>query len=162
MRYITWKLSQHNSWDTKAQIQSTAAAAHHSPHAFAPFLNTHLINHTLNLDLQWSPLPTHTHSQSTDTLWPPTLPLTIVSVCCSLYLMHAGPSQSGHGCPERQVCDLTTFGTLVLFWLKFGCQFGEGDKTSKLFSYRSEAWIRLFSSTNSLKLCIFPGCSTHL
>lgn len=39
--------------------------------------------------------------------------------------MHAGPPQSGHGCPECQVCDLPT---LVLFSLRLGCQFGEGHK----------------------------------
>lgn len=62
------------------------------------------------------PFP-HTRSQSTRSLFdPPTLPLTIVSVCCSLYLMHAGPPQSGHGCPERQVCELPT----LVFWFCFG------------------------------------------
>lgn len=63
-----------------------------------------------------SPSHKHTHSPQTLSLTPPTLPLTIVSVCCSLYLMHAGPPQSGHGCPERQVCDLPT----LVLWFFFG------------------------------------------
>lgn len=87
-----------------------------------PLSHTHTHTHTycnptLNPNTVISPSHIHTLFD------PPTLPLTIVSVCCSLYLMHAGPPQSGHGCPERQVCDLPTLVLWFSFGLKFGCQF---------------------------------------
>lgn len=78
----------------------------------------HTLNksHTKPKSAVISPSHIHTHSPQTLSLKAPTLPLTIVSVCCSLYLMHAGPPQSGHGCPERQVCDLPT----LVLWFCFG------------------------------------------
>lgn len=67
----------------------------HLPRLLPLFLNTHYPYRT-HTKPKYSDIPfPRTHSQSTDCLSDaPTLPLTIVSVCCSLYLMHAGPPLS--------------------------------------------------------------------
>lgn len=126
--YIFWKVLQH-TYVTKLT---------NSTSKLLPSLKQKL-KYVLNIIS-----PSHRHSLT------PTLPLTIVSICCSLYLMHAGPPQSGHGCPERQVCDLP----ILTLWFCFDWNLVVSlVMVKKFFLYSLETyWHKSvkFNSTNSL------------
>lgn len=160
MRYITWKHTVYAIHETHKlnppPLQCTTVPPS-SPFSIHP--HTHLINPTLNPNTVIS--PSHMHTQ----FEPPHSPSDYCFCMLFLYLMHAGPPQSGHGCPERQVCDLPT----LVLWFSFGCQFWWRQRNVKIYFFLTNQihyWYK--SVTLTSRGCvfslvpIFSWRSTHL